>query len=105
MLFSRTAPKESLVVKGAQPVLSRTLDGGWELLAMAAAVILGSSFFCCLSITIAGLVLTHDRLMGIGQAITMPLFFASNALYPLDVMPQAVCCGFSAQPPGLSAEQ
>jgi ABC-2 type transport system permease protein len=25
--------------------------------------------------------------MGIGQAITMPLFFASNALYPVDVMP------------------
>jgi len=27
-------------------------------------------------------------LMGIGQAITMPLFFASNALYPVDVMPE-----------------
>ena len=25
--------------------------------------------------------------MGIGQAITMPLFFASNALYPVDIMP------------------
>jgi ABC-2 type transport system permease protein len=25
--------------------------------------------------------------MGIGQAITMPLFFASNALYPVDLMP------------------
>ena len=25
--------------------------------------------------------------MGIGQAITMPLFFASNALYPVNVMP------------------
>ena len=25
--------------------------------------------------------------MGIGQAITMPLFFASNALYPVAVMP------------------
>jgi ABC-2 type transport system permease protein len=30
----------------------------------------------------------RDRLMGIGQAITMPLFFASNALYPVDLMPQ-----------------
>jgi ABC-2 type transport system permease protein len=58
-----------------------------KLLAMAAAVILGSTFFCCLSITIAGLVLTRDRLMGIGQAITMPLFFASSALYPVDLMP------------------
>jgi ABC-2 type transport system permease protein len=25
--------------------------------------------------------------MGIGQAITMPLFFASNALYPVKLMP------------------
>jgi ABC-2 type transport system permease protein len=25
--------------------------------------------------------------MGIGQAITMPLFFASNALYPVGIMP------------------
>ena len=31
--------------------------------------------------------MTRDRLMGIGQAITMPLFFASNALYPVAVMP------------------
>ena len=37
--------------------------------------------------TIAGIVLTRDRLMGIGQAITMPLFFASNALYPIELMP------------------
>ena len=44
---------------------------------------LGAAFFCCLSITIAGLVLTRDRMMGIGQAIMMPLFFASNALYPV----------------------
>ncbi len=25
--------------------------------------------------------------MGIGQAITMPLFFGSNALYPVQLMP------------------
>ena len=31
--------------------------------------------------------LKRDRLMGIGQMITMPLFFASNALYPVSVMP------------------
>jgi ABC-2 type transport system permease protein len=57
------------------------------LLAMVVALVLGSAFFCCLSITIAGLVLSRDRLMGIGQAITMPLFFASNALYPVQLMP------------------
>jgi ABC-2 type transport system permease protein len=37
--------------------------------------------------TIVGIVLSRDRLMGIGQAITMPLFFASNALYPVTLMP------------------
>jgi ABC-2 type transport system permease protein len=25
--------------------------------------------------------------MGIGQAIIMPLFFASSAIYPIDIMP------------------
>jgi ABC-2 type transport system permease protein len=58
-----------------------------HLLGAVAAVMLGSSFFASLSMTIAGLVRTRDRLMGIGQAITMPLFFASNALYPTAVMP------------------
>jgi ABC-2 type transport system permease protein len=58
-----------------------------RLLGVAVAVILGSAFFSCLSMSIAGIVLTRDRLMGIGQAITMPLFFGSNALYPVAVMP------------------
>lgn len=56
-------------------------------LGVIVALMLGSAFFCCLSITIAGIVLSRDRLMGIGQAITMPLFFASNALYPVELMP------------------
>jgi ABC-2 type transport system permease protein len=50
-------------------------------------VLMGAAFFACLSMTIAGVVLKRDRLMGIGQMITMPLFFASNALYPIAVMP------------------
>ncbi len=50
-------------------------------------IVLGAAFFSTLSLTIAGIVLNRDRLMGIGQAITMPLFFASNALYPIGVMP------------------
>lgn len=58
-----------------------------NLLGVAAVLLLGAAFFSCLSMTIAGLVLTRDRLMGIGQAITMPLFFGSNALYPIELMP------------------
>lgn len=41
-------------------------------LAAEVMVLLGTAFFCCLSITIAGIVLKRDRLMGIGQAITVP---------------------------------
>jgi ABC-2 type transport system permease protein len=58
-----------------------------RITAAMGVVVLGSAFFACLSMTLAGLVRNRDRLMGIGQAITMPLFFASNALYPVNVMP------------------
>jgi ABC-2 type transport system permease protein len=58
-----------------------------RILGAMAVVMLGAAFFACLSMTLAGLVRSRDRLMGIGQAITMPLFFASNALYPANVMP------------------
>jgi ABC-2 type transport system permease protein len=58
-----------------------------RLAGVVVAVLLGAAFFCCLSLTIAGLVLSRDRMMGIGQAIMMPLFFASNALYPVVLMP------------------
>ncbi|MCW2642284.1 MAG: multidrug transporter permease [Dactylosporangium sp.] len=58
-----------------------------HLLGVVVVLVLGSAFFSCLSMTIAGLVLSRERLMGIGQAIMMPLFFASNALYPVAIMP------------------
>jgi ABC-2 type transport system permease protein len=50
-----------------------------DILGALVVVVLGAAFFSCLSMTIAGVVLKRDRLMGIGQMITMPLFFASNA--------------------------
>jgi ABC-2 type transport system permease protein len=51
-------------------------------------VVLGASFFTGLSMIIASLVKTRERFMGIGQVITLPLFFASNAIYPIAIMPQ-----------------
>ena len=30
---------------------------------------------------------TRERFMGVGQVLTMPLFFASNAIYPTAIMP------------------
>jgi ABC-2 type transport system permease protein len=58
-----------------------------RLAGAAVAVWLAAAFFSCLSMSIAGIVLKRERLMGIGQAIMMPLFFASNALYPVALMP------------------
>jgi ABC-2 type transport system permease protein len=58
-----------------------------KLLGAILVVVFGAGFFACLSMIIAGLLGRRDLLMGMGQAITMPLFFASNALYPIDVMP------------------
>ncbi|HTK86110.1 MAG TPA: ABC transporter permease [Nitrospiraceae bacterium] len=62
----------------------------FQPLKMAGVVILislGSGLFANLSLIIACIVKTRERFMGIGQVITMPIFFVSNAIYPLDLMP------------------
>lgn len=58
------------------------------LLGVLCVVLLGAAFFATLSLVIACLVKTRERFMGIGQILTMPLFFASNAIYPIALMPQ-----------------
>jgi ABC-2 type transport system permease protein len=50
-------------------------------------VVLGSAIFSTFSLIIACIVKSRERFMGIGQVLTMPLFFASNAIYPLAIMP------------------
>jgi ABC-2 type transport system permease protein len=57
------------------------------LLGVLAAVLLGAALFATFSLIIACLVKTRERFMGIGQVLTMPLFFASNAIYPIAIMP------------------
>jgi ABC-2 type transport system permease protein len=79
---------QAAVVVVLSAILGISLTGNpLKLIGTALVVVLGSAFFSCLSMTIAGLALQRDRLMGIGQAITMPLFFSSSALYPTQVMP------------------
>jgi ABC-2 type transport system permease protein len=51
-------------------------------------IVLGAALFSTLSLIIACLVKTRERFMGIGQVLTMPIFFASNAIYPLVLMPE-----------------
>jgi ABC-2 type transport system permease protein len=82
------ATSQVVVVLALSAILGVRFD--WNPLHLAAAVavvVVAAAFFSALSMTIAGLVLTRERLMGIGQAITMPLFFGSNALYPSSLMP------------------
>ncbi len=57
------------------------------LLGVIVLVIAGGACFSTFSLIIASLLKTRDRVMGIGQLLTMPLFFASNAIYPVSIMP------------------
>jgi len=59
----------------------------WPLAGVLAAVLVGAAVFSTFSLVVACVVKTRERFMGIGQVLTMPLFFASNAIYPLDLMP------------------
>jgi ABC-2 type transport system permease protein len=79
---------QGVVVVIIAAILGVSLTGNpLKLIGAAIFLVLGAAFFACLSMSIAGVALARDRLMGIGQAITMPLFFSSSALYPASVMP------------------
>jgi ABC-2 type transport system permease protein len=58
------------------------------ILGVFAGVAMGSAIFATFSLIIACIVKSRERFMGIGQVLTMPLFFASNAIYPLALMPK-----------------
>jgi ABC-2 type transport system permease protein len=57
------------------------------LLGVLFFILVGAALFATFSLIIASLVKTRERFMGIGQVLTMPLFFASNAIYPIAIMP------------------
>ncbi len=58
-----------------------------DLMGGFVAILLGAAFFSTFSLIIACIVKSRERFMGIGQVLTMPLFFASNAIYPISMMP------------------
>jgi ABC-2 type transport system permease protein len=58
------------------------------LLGVLVVVLLGAACFSTFSLIIACIVKSRERFMGIGQVLTMPLFFASNAIYPIALMPR-----------------
>ena len=57
------------------------------VLGVLLAIGVGGAIFATFSLIVACLVKTRERFMGIGQVLTMPLFFASNAIYPVEIMP------------------
>jgi ABC-2 type transport system permease protein len=59
-----------------------------NLLGVLVLVLLAAAAFCAFSLIVAFLVKTRERFMGIGQLLTMPFFFASNAIYPISIMPK-----------------
>jgi ABC-2 type transport system permease protein len=58
-----------------------------NILCVIGIIVLASTCFACLSIVFASFLRRRERFMGVIQLITMPLFFASNALYPIEAMP------------------
>jgi ABC-2 type transport system permease protein len=79
---------QAVVVYGLSLLLGVKLN--WRPLALLnvlVVVVLGATLFSTFSLIIACIVKTRERFMGVGQVLTMPLFFASNAIYPTAIMP------------------
>jgi ABC-2 type transport system permease protein len=79
---------QTIIVYGLSLLLGVKLN--WTPLALLNVliiVILGATLFSTFSLIIACIVKTRERFMGVGQVLTMPLFFASNAIYPTAIMP------------------
>jgi len=55
-----------------------------------AVLVLSCMGFTALSILLASAMKTRERFMGVVNAVVMPLFFTSNALYPVQIMPYAL---------------
>jgi len=104
-LLSTPSPRLSIVVGKALAAGVRGIFQGVMIFALALiigvnlrfdpldvagvfiVVVLFAMCFASLSMTLASFLKTRDRMMGIGQAITIPLFFGSNAIYPISLMP------------------
>ncbi len=79
---------QAVVVYLCAAVMGVNLDFDPRRIALVILFIaLGAGLFSTFSLIIACIVKTRERFMGIGQVLTMPIFFASNAIYPITLMP------------------
>lgn len=104
-LMSSPAPRSAIILGKA---LAASVRGFFQaLLVFALSVIIGTGVilspvnlvgvvivvlllamcFSSLSMVIASIARSRERMMGLSQVITFPLFFASNAIYPTSIMP------------------
>lgn len=86
----RASTQYVIVLVSAVAVGVRISGNPLNLITGYLILVLACMGFTGLSILIASLLRTRERFMGIIGAITMPLFFASNALYPIEVMPDVI---------------
>jgi MFS family permease len=79
---------QAAIVYGLSLLLGVSLNGSpLAVLNVLIIVVLTATLFATFSLIIACIVKTRERFMGVGQVLTMPLFFASNAIYPTSIMP------------------
>ncbi len=86
----RASTQYIIVLISAIAVGAKIVSNPINLLLGYALLVYGCMGFTSLSMILAITMKTRERFMGIIGAITMPLFFASNALYPIDIMPGAI---------------
>jgi len=86
----RASTQYIIVLASAALVGAKFTSNPLLLIASYIIVIYVCTGFAAISILAASLMKTRERFMGIVGAISMPLFFASNALYPIDIMPEAL---------------
>ncbi len=82
------AISQAVIIYGLSLLLGVKLS--WDplsLVGIIAVIVIGAGLFSTFSLIVACIVKTRERFMGIGQVLTMPLFFASNAIYPISIMP------------------
>jgi ABC-2 type transport system permease protein len=83
----RTVPQTLVIMALALLLGVRLNPNPLALGLMILGVMLGASLFATLSLIIACIVRRGERFVGINQVIILPLFFASNAIYPISIMP------------------
>lgn len=77
-----------LIIYGLSLILGVQLNlNPLSILGVIWIVLLGAACFSIFSLIVACLVKSRERFNGMGQLMTMPLFFASNAIYPIALMP------------------